>query len=149
MWVWIDQTSFFKFLRLPFRQKKWTACTKWKRNGKKFNFYLNVFLVSRINYSENFFIKAVLSRPETVHGTLRFPVFISPIVWNMCENLPYESVYFKELHNEQECYWPTIYRAGAAVVSTITSIRIEVVWDWIRDSYTETLLNIEGVTEVI
>ena len=41
-------------------------------------------------------------------------------------------------------------RAGAAVVSTITSIRIiEVVWDWIRDSYTETLLNIEGVTEVI
>ena len=52
---------------------------------------------------------------------LAFPVFISPIVWNMCENLPYESVYFKELHNEQECYWPTIYRAGAAVVSTITS----------------------------
>ena len=39
----------------------------------------------------------------------------------MCENLHYESVYFKELHNEQEYYWPTIYRAGAAVVSTITS----------------------------
>ena len=39
----------------------------------------------------------------------------------MCENLPYESVHFKELHNEQECYWPTIYWAGAAVVSTITS----------------------------
>ena len=33
----------------------------------------------------------------------------------------YESVYFKELHNEQEYYWPTIYRAGAAVVSTIAS----------------------------
>ena len=28
----------------------------------------------------------------------------SPIVWNMCENLHYESVYFKELHNEQEYY---------------------------------------------
>ena len=55
---------------------------------------------------------------------LAFPVFISPIVWNMCENRPYESVYFKELHNEQECYWPTIYRAGAAVVSTITSFII-------------------------
>ena len=42
----------------------------------------------------------------------------------MCENLHYESVYFKELHNEQEYYWPAIYRAGAAVVvSTITSIR--------------------------
>ena len=55
---------------------------------------------------------------------LAFPVFISPIVWNMCENLHYESVYFKELHNEQEYYWPTIYRAGAAVVSTITSCNV-------------------------
>ena len=50
-----------------------------------------------------------------------FPVFISPIVWNMGDNLHYESVYFKELHNEQEYYWPTICRAGAAVVSPITS----------------------------
>ena len=32
-----------------------------------------------------------------------------------------KSVYFKELHNEQEYYCPTIYRAGAAVVSTITT----------------------------
>ena len=24
--------------------------------------------------------------------------------YDLCENLPYESVYFKELHNEQECY---------------------------------------------
>ena len=55
---------------------------------------------------------------------LAFPVFISPIVWNMCENRPYESVYFKELHNEQECYWPTIYRAGTAVMSTITSLSL-------------------------
>ena len=31
-----------------------------------------------------------------------------------------KSVYFKELHNEQEYYCPTIYRAKAAVVSTIT-----------------------------
>ena len=55
-----------------------------------------------------------------MHGTFRlFPVFISPIVWNMCEHLHYESVYFKELHKEQEYY---IYRAGAAVVSTITSL---------------------------
>ena len=55
---------------------------------------------------------------------LAFPVFISPIVWNMCENLPYESVYFKELHNKQECYWPTIYRAGAAVMSTVTRLSL-------------------------
>ena len=54
---------------------------------------------------------------------LAFPVNISPIVWNMCENLHYESVYFKELHNQQEYYWPTICRTGAAVVSTITSCR--------------------------
>ena len=46
---------------------------------------------------------------------------MSPIVWNMCENLRYESIYFKELHNEQEYYSPTIYRAGAAVVLTIAS----------------------------
>ena len=53
-----------------------------------------------------------------MHGTFRlFPVFISPIVWNMCEHLHYESVYFKELHKEQEYY----IQGGAAVVSTITS----------------------------
>ena len=46
-----------------------------------------------------------VNQTETAHGTLRlFPVFISPIVWNMCENLHYESVYFKELHKEQEYY---------------------------------------------
>ena len=33
-----------------------------------------------------------------------------------------KSVYFKELHNEQEYYCPTIYREGVAVVSTITSL---------------------------
>ena len=41
-----------------------------------------------------------------------FPVFISPIVWNMCENLHYESVYFKDLLKDQEYCWPT--RAGEA-----------------------------------
>ena len=55
------------------------------------------------------FDQSCVNLTETVHGTLSlFPVFISPIVWNMCENLHYESV-------------PTIYRAGAAVVSAITS----------------------------
>ena len=40
-----------------------------------------------------------------MRGTLRlFPVFISPIVSNMCEHLHYESVYFKELHKVQEYY---------------------------------------------
>ena len=62
----------------------------------------------------------------TAPSLLPIYVFITPFVWNMCENLRYESVYFKELHNEQECYWPTIYRAGTAVVSTITSIPLSV-----------------------
>ena len=67
------------------------------------------------------FDQSCVNRTETVHGPLRlFPVLISPIAWNTCEHLHNESVYFKELHNEQEYYWPTIYRAGAAVVSTIT-----------------------------
>ena len=33
------------------------------------------------------------SRTESVHG-ISFPVFVSLIAWNMCENLYYESVYF-------------------------------------------------------
>lgn len=53
---------------------------------------------------------------------LAFPVFNSSIVWNMFENLHYESVYLKEPNNDQEYYWPRIYKAGTAVlVSTITS----------------------------
>ena len=44
--------------------------------------------------------------------------FCMEYVWDIY----YESVYFKELHNEQEYYWLTIYRAGAAVVWTITSL---------------------------
>ena len=47
-----------------------------------------------------------VNRTETIHGTLRlFPVFLSPIVLNMGENLHYESVvYFKEPQNGQEYY---------------------------------------------
>ena len=38
-------------------------------------------------------------RTETVHR-LRFLFLLS--LWNMCEYLHYESVYFKELYNDQE-----------------------------------------------
>ena len=68
---------------------------------------------------------------------LYWTVFISPTVWNMCENLHYESVYFKELHNEREYYWPTIYRTGAAVVSTITSIGNSMICSDIWHKYQE------------
>ena len=77
------------------------------------------------------FDQSCVNRAETVHGTLRLLYFIiSPIVWNMCENLHYESVYFKVLHNEQEYYWATMYRTGAAVVSTITSIMTRFIEVW-------------------
>ena len=54
-----------------------------------------------------------------MHGTLRlFPVFISPIVWNMCEHLIMNRYISKSYTRSKN----TIYRAGAAVVSTITSV---------------------------
>ena len=40
--------------------------------------------------------------------------------------MEYNTVYFKELHNEQEYYWSKIYRAGVAVVSTITSLVVAI-----------------------
>ena len=37
------------------------------------------------------FDQSCVNRTETLHGTLGlFAVFILPIVWNMCEHLPYE-----------------------------------------------------------
>ena len=48
--------------------------------------------------------QSCVNRTETVHATLRFLFLLSPIVWNMRENLHYESVYFKELYNDQEFY---------------------------------------------
>ena len=77
-----------------------------------------------MNYSRNWecFGQSCVNRAETVHGTLRF-LYLSQLLYGICVKiLNYESVYFKELHNQQEYYWPTIYRAGAAVVSTITSL---------------------------
>ena len=69
-------------------------------------FTVNSFLWFRINYSRNCecFDQSCVNRTETVHETLRLLFLLSPIVWNMCENLQYELVYFKELHNEQEYY---------------------------------------------
>ena len=50
--------------------------------------------------------QSCVNRTEPVHGTSRFLFLLSPIVsvWNMCETLHYESVYFKKLHNDQEYY---------------------------------------------
>ena len=57
-----------------------------------------------------------------MHGTLRF-LYFSHLLYG----ISVKTVNFKELHNEQECYCPTIYRAGAAVVSTITSCKLSVI----------------------
>ena len=40
----------------------------------------------------------------TAPSLLPIYVFITPFVGNMCENRRYESVYFKELHNQQKYY---------------------------------------------
>ena len=37
-------------------------------------------------------------------------------------------IFEPELHNDQSYYWPTIYRAGAAVVSTIQWLFLEPEW---------------------
>ena len=56
-----------------------------------------------------------------MHGTLRFLNLSHLLYGIICVNIfIMKSVCFKELHNEQEYYCPTIYGAGAAVVSTIT-----------------------------
>ena len=63
-----------------------------------------------------------------MHGTLRFPEFISPIVWNMCEHLHYEIGIFQRATQREYYYCPTTYREGAAVVSTtITSINYYII----------------------
>ena len=82
--AWIDQTS-FQFLRLTFWQIKWTECKKWKRNSEKFNFWLNLFLWFRINYSWNWecFDQSCVNRTETVHGTLRF-LYLSHPLYGIC-----------------------------------------------------------------
>ena len=55
---------------------------------------------------------------------LVFPVFTLTHCMECVWKSSLELVYFKELHSDQEHYWPTIYREGEAVsvVSTITIV---------------------------
>ena len=65
-----------------------------------------------------------------MHGTVRlFPVFILPIVWNICEHLHYESFSISKSYTRSK---NSIYRVGVAVVSTNTSILLS------RNRYIET-----------
>ena len=45
--------------------------------------------------------QSCVNRTETGHETFRF-LFLSHLLYEICENLHYESVYFKGLHNDQE-----------------------------------------------
>ena len=75
-----------------------------------------------------------------MHGTLRFLNLSHLFYGIICVNIfIMKSVYFKELHNEQEYYCPTIYRAGAAVVSIITSLKSEITVSFCFSERTETL----------
>ena len=51
--------------------------------------------------------------------------FHSHLLYRICEKyvkkFDHELVYIKELRNDQEYYWLTIYRVSGAVFSTITS----------------------------
>ena len=60
---------------------------------------------------------------ETLHGTLHF-LFYSNLLYEICVKIfiMNQHNYSRELHNDQEYYWPAIYRVGAAVVSTNTSV---------------------------
>ena len=60
-----------------------------------------------------------VNRTETVHGTLRlFPVFVSPIVLNMGENLHYESVvYFRATQRARILSTYNIQNGGSCSVN--------------------------------
>ena len=61
------------------------------------------------------FLSKLCKSSRNCAWNLAFPVFISPIVWNVC----YESNGY--ISKSYSLHWKTIYRAGTAVVSTITS----------------------------
>ena len=83
-------------------------------------------LFSKLKIRENVLISCV-NRTETVHGTLRlFPVFISPIVY--CVNIFIMNRYISKTATQRaRILLPTIYRVGAAVVSTISSVTVRLV----------------------
>ena len=64
--------------------------------------------------------KQALNRNESVHAFAVF-FFLTYCVKYVWKSSLWIGINFKELHNDQEHCWPPIYKAGAAVVSTITS----------------------------
>ena len=130
------------FLRLTLRQIKWTKFKKWKRNhSKKFNLELNLFLWFRINYSQNWecFDQSCvkINWTETVHGTLRF-LYLSYLlhmeyVWksSLWIGIFQRVTQWARILLTSNIQW--IYRTEAAVVSTITSYKSAIHFDFIAE----------------
>ena len=96
----IDQT--FEFLRLTFQQIKWTnsKIPIWPTSNEIFSYGLEKTIV--LAKLKMFWSK--LCKSNWIHvWILAFSVSISPIAAYCMEreNLQYESVYFKELHNDR------------------------------------------------
>ena len=61
------------------------------------------------------------------HGTLCF-LFLSHLLYRICVKIFIMNRYIsKSYTTTKKCYWPTIYRAGTGVVSTITSISANII----------------------
>ena len=73
--------------------------------------------------------KSAWISPESMHGTLRF-LFLSHILYGICIKIfNYESVYFKELRNDQEYFWPTkVIQGGSALALTTSSLCMWFSW---------------------
>ena len=104
---------------------KWTVCKKGKRNSEKLQLLNKSFLTvwhKIFSKLRTFWSKEYKSNWISAWKLAwTFPVFFFfDLLYRIYVKIFNQSVYFKELHNDQEYYWPTTYRTGAAVVSTIT-----------------------------
>ena len=123
-------SSTIKFLAVKFCAgltvglTKWTICKKWKRNSEKFQLLIKSFLIvwnKIFSKLRRMFWSKKCKSNWTSAWNLAFPVF-SHLLYEISEKIFIMNRYdFKELHNDQEYYWPTTYSSGAALVSTFTS----------------------------
>ena len=65
-----------------------------------------------------------------MHGTLRF-LYLSHLLYGICVKIFIMNQYISKSYttSKNTQYWPTIYRTGAAVASTITSILLTCPFD--------------------
>ena len=92
----------FRFLRASFSRFGYSIFETWVLCFRDLGTSFSRFgcFVLRSSFSSASFSKL----PFVLRSSFSKLPFISPIVWNMCEHLHYELVYFKEIHKEQEYY---------------------------------------------